>query len=141
MAPVGYVGFPTLKDLLDGFYGSGTWKAMLLDDSFIPDEHTNEFISDVNIAEISGDNYSAGGITLTPVVSFNSLTNRYDITFPQVEVENTTILAHFVAYYQDTGTPATSRIAYINGFGEPVQSTNGTFRANQSSFSIDFPSS
>ena len=139
MAAVAHVGFPALEGALNALYESGTWKCMLLDNGYTPAEDTHDFISDANANEVSATNYTAGGVTVVPTVAFNSTTNQFDITFPQASVASTTLTARYAVYYQDTGTPATSAIGFVNDFGEDVTATNGTFTANESSFSINFP--
>lgn len=139
MAAAGFIGFPTLEAALNAVYESGTWKCMLLANTYTPAEDTHDFIDDANAHEVSGANYTAGGITIVPTVAFNTTTNQFDIVFPQAQVASTTMTARYAAYYQDTGTPATSKIGYVNDFGEDVTATNGTFTANQSSFAINFP--
>jgi hypothetical protein len=138
MAAVGIIGFPAVEAALNAFYETGTWKCMLLSAAYTPAEDTHDFINDASANEITGANYSAGGITLTPTVAFNTGTNLFTVTFPQTQVASTTITARYAAYYQDTGTPSTSRIAFVNDFGENVTSTNGTFTANQCTMTIDF---
>jgi hypothetical protein len=139
MAAVGIIGFPALENTLNAFYETGTWKCMLLTASYTPAEDTHDFINDASANEITAANYTAGGITVTPTVAFNTGTNLFTVTFPQAQVASTTLTARYAAYYQDTGTPSTSRLGYVNDFGENVTATNGTFTANASTFTIDFP--
>ena len=136
---IAIIGFPALENALNAFYETGTWRGMLLNSSYTPAEDTHDFINDASANEVSAANYTAGGITLTPTVAFNTTTNLFTVTFPQVQVASTTLTARYAAYYQDTGTPSTSRIGYVNDFEENVTATNGTFTANASTFTIDFP--
>lgn len=139
MAASGVVGFPALLVALKAFYETGTWKCMLLNNSYTPDSDNHDYINDASANEISIPNYSAGGITITPTVTFNGTTNLFTITFPQAVVNSTTGTAYYAAYYQDTGTPSTSRIAYVNDFGQAITATNGSLTANACTITFDFP--
>lgn len=123
---------------LDLFYGTGTWRAMLVDAAYTESLTTHDYIDDVSANESSGTGYTAGGKVLVPVVSYDSGTQTVTVTFPQVQWTSATLSASFCVYYQDTGTPSTSRVGAINRFtNQPTAVTNGTFTAE--ALTIDFP--
>lgn len=138
--PVGTPGFAAFEETLNSFYETGTWKCMFLTNAHTPDEDLDVFIDDVSANEIVGvANYPAGGITVVPTVEFNTGTNDYTITFPQAAVNNTTGTFRHAVYYQDTGTPATSRIGYQNDTEADITATNGTLQVNATTVVINYP--
>lgn len=128
----------TMYSILNTFYGSGTFKVMLVNSTYaaIADEtkkDTHDFINDVSSNEITGTGYTAGGATATVTVnSYDTTNNRVDITLGAVSWSTSTITAYGAVVYKDTGTPSTSAvIAYID-FGGAVTSTAATFSLTSS---------
>ena len=113
-----YDAFKTAQfngNALDFDTGS-TLKLALVSSSYTPSRSAHDFWDDANANEVSGTNYSAGGTALstkTLTIGTNTLTfDADDITFGQDAGGFTN--ARYAILYNDTGTPATSRLVAYN---------------------------
>ena len=92
-------------------------KVMLLNDSATPNQHSNEFISDLNADEITGSGYDAGGITLSnKTVTYSAPTMTFDaddITWSASTITN----ALYAVAYDYTGLTTTSPVICYVDFG------------------------
>lgn len=105
-------------------FDTDTIKLALVTASYTPDAANHDFFDDVSANEVSGTNYSAGGITLanvsvavdgSGVVTFD---NTIDLTISQSASGFSN--ARYGIIYKSTGTGSTSRlIAYID-FGANI---------------------
>jgi hypothetical protein len=104
-----------------------TLKAMLCTSSYVPDQDTHEFKSDVT-NEVVGTGYTAGGVTLTGVsATYTGATNTWALDAGDVAWPASTLTARYLIVYDATpGSDATRRlIAYVD-FGSNVSTTAGT---------------
>lgn len=118
----------TLRTIVNDFYGTGTFKMMLL--SSVPDETAKDtwaFRSSVT-GEITGTGYTAGGNTVTlTVADDDDVNNDVEVTAGAVSWPSSTLTAVAALIYKDTGSAATSPVVCTIDFGGSVSSTNGTF--------------
>jgi hypothetical protein len=132
----------TLRTIMNAFFGSGTFKCMLVNSTYaaIADEtkkDTHDFIDDVSGNEVSGTGYTAGGATATVTVNaLDTTNNRVDITLGAVSWTSSTITAYGASYYKDTGTPSTSSVISYIDFGGAVSSTAATFSLTASTYRL-----
>ncbi|SDN78823.1 hypothetical protein [Geodermatophilus sp. DSM 45219] len=119
-----------LRQLVSGGinFPGDTIKAALLTSAYTPNQDTHEFFSAVSAAQVTGTGYTAGGVTLT------SKTNNYDAATNTVTLDaadpawaNSTITAHYLVFYKDTGTAGTSPLLALVDFGADVSSTGAAF--------------
>ena len=114
------------KSSVDLHLAEGTLKAMLLKTTFAFDADTQVFIDDVSAEEVTGTNYAAGGVAVpSPVTSIDTGTDAAKITSGDITFTNITTNAdvRHVAYYVDTGVPATSKILNIANLGADTSRT------------------
>lgn len=105
-----------------------TIKAMFLDSNHTTDPDTQEFIDDVSANEVSDSGtYSAGGVTLSITTSQDNTDNEGVADATDFSVTSFTGSVRYIAYYKDTGTPATSPIISIEDLGSDQSATAGTF--------------
>lgn len=123
-------------------FNSDTIKIMLLKDVHVPDASSHQFLSDIETDEVTGGNYTAGGIALSSLTCVYTGTPGVDgkVTFDAADptwdqhasgFDN----AKFAVLYKSTGTSSTSPlIAYsvlprnydnVNGIVTLRFSTNG----------------
>lgn len=132
----------TMHNILDTFYGSGTFKCILVNSTYaaIADEtkkDTHDFINDVTSNEVTGTGYVSLDKAVTVTVnSYDTTNNRVDITLGAVSWSTSTITAYGAVIYKDSGSTSTSRlIAYID-FGGAVTSTAATFSLTSSTVRV-----
>jgi hypothetical protein len=104
-----------------------TIKAMLCTSTYVPNQDTHEFKSDVT-NEVTGTGYTTGGATLSGVsVSYTGASNTWAFDANDVSWAASTITARYLVLYDSTpGSDATRRlIAYVD-FGADVTTTAGT---------------
>lgn len=108
-------------------YLSDTIKVALTTATYVPDQDTHEFFSDVT-NEVSGTGYTAGGQALaSKTVTYTAGTNKTTLDAADTTWSSATITARIAVIYKDTGTASTSPlIAYID-FGSNQSSSNGNF--------------
>ena len=130
MAVTSYWYGQALKNVLSGEglnWTNDTIKVMLCSSSYVPNQDTHQFISDIT-GEISGTGYTAGGETLTnKTITYDSETNQTVLDADDVTWSNATLTARYAVIYKDTGVPTTSLLLGYIDFGTDVSSTNGNF--------------
>lgn len=128
MADVIYNNFK--KNLMNGNLDldTNTFKCMLVTSAYIPNQDTHEFRSSVT-NEVTGTNYTAGGVTLAnKVVGVDTTNDRGEWDFDDPVWASSTITARGAVIYKDTGSAATDiLVAYID-FGSDKSSSGGEFR-------------
>jgi hypothetical protein len=106
-------------------------KVMLCTSSLIPNIDTMDFIDDVSANEITntaGSAYTAGGATLGSIATSQDNTDNEGVfTGGNVSWTSASFTARYAVLYDDTGTPATSRIWAIYDLGGDKISDGGTF--------------
>jgi hypothetical protein len=106
---------------------SDTFKMVLLNDSWTPDEDNAQYYADISEYEITGDGYTTGGVTIANFTdSYNSTTHVYKIDGDDVTIPNSTLTAKHAVVVDDT--PATNK---------PLVSYQ-VFDSNKSSSGSDF---
>jgi len=118
------------KEILDSYFGSGTFKVMLLDSNHSNDIDTQETIDDVDSNEITGTGYTAGGQELTNVAVTVDDGDDEGVVDADNVVWTGDIIARYAVIYKDTGTPSTSTIIGILDFGADKESSNSDFEIN-----------
>lgn len=120
---------PNLYKIVNDFYGSGSFKGMLVTSSYTPDEDAHDFRNDVT-NEVSGTGYSAGGAAITPTVTHNTASNNVTVAWSAVSWASSTITARAMVIYKVIGSSATDNLCQYVDFGSDVTSTAATFTAN-----------
>ena len=126
MASVLYNSF--FRDLLKGDidFDTATVKAMLTTNSYT--ENKDHDRRDDITNEITATGYTAGGVTLTPVVSAVDTTNdRVTLTLPAATWSAFTGTARRLIYYVSTGTASADPLIACVDFGAVVTRTAQTF--------------
>lgn len=124
------------KRLADAYFGSGTFKFMLV--ASVPDEtalDAFDFRDDVT-DEITGTGYTAGGVNVTVTVgAVDTVNNRTAVTITDLAPGWTgaTISAVGGWLYKAVGTAATDELISFVDFG-------GTVTSTASNFNVDFTS-
>ena len=129
MASVLYNSF--FRDLLKGDidFDTATVKAMLTTNSYT--ENKDHDRRDDITNEITATGYTAGGVTLTPVVSAVDTTNdRVTLTLPAATWSAFTGTARRLIYYVSTGTASADPLIACVDFGADVTRTAQTFEVN-----------
>lgn len=118
--------------------GATQFKMMLLTDAYagVGDEDNHDFKDDIDAlnVEASGIDYSPGGKNVANVAAaVDDINDRGELTFDDVVWNSTSqtgeLSAAYAVLYDDTGTPATSRIFAVyelNG-GNSLTATNAPF--------------
>jgi len=119
----------TFKKALDGTrainLASDTFKAVLLDNTYIPNFSTDSVYSDVSAHEVVGSGYSAGGVTLSGLSwSTTGGVNKFTATNPSWSV--TSVSAQFLVIYDSS---ASNALISCLDFGGVKTSEAGTFSA------------
>jgi hypothetical protein len=136
----GYVPHLSFEKVLEAYYEAGTWRCMLILDTYTPNVDTLDFRSDLTSHEVAnGNGYTTNGVIVVPTVTRDDATNKVIVTFPQAQWTSATITAAGAAYYRETGSAATDPVHFFNDFDANVTSTAATFTANACSFEVDFP--
>ena len=98
-------------------WAGNTYKLMLLTSSHTNNIDTQQYISDVSTNETSGTGYTAGGATVSGLtVTVDDATDTAFLDATNLTFSNVTITFRYGALYEDTGTPATSKIVAIIDF-------------------------
>ncbi len=127
MASVLYTSF--FRDLLKGDIDldTATVKAMLTTSSYT--ENKDHDRRDDVTNQITATGYTAGGVTLTPVVSAVDTTNdRVTLTLPAASWANFTGTARKLVYYVSTGTAANDPLIACVDFGSDATLTATTLQ-------------
>lgn len=129
-----------LEDLARGAidFDTDTFKVMLVNATYaaIADETKKDSHlkrSAVTANEVTGTNYTAGGVASTFSVTKDTANNRLDVTVGAVSWASATITAYGAVVYKSRGGADTADelVAYID-FGGAVTSTAGTFQLTAS---------
>lgn len=118
-----------LYNNVNQYFGSGSFKLMLVTSSYTPNEDTHAFRSDVT-NEVTGTGYSSGGNAITPTVTHNTASNNVTVAWGAVNWATSTITAAAGVIYKVIGSAATDTITQYVDFSGNVSSTGGTFTAN-----------
>lgn len=139
MAISAYMPTKTIEAIVRGDFtldwDNASWavKGMLLTASAAPDRAAHDFINDLSANEISGTGYTAGGKTLTTkavVISGTKvILDADDLSWPGATFAGANGV-RYIAIYNDTGTPSTSRLLGIGDFDTLREVTAGTFNVN-----------
>ena len=104
-------------------------KVMLCTSAYVPNQDAHQFKSDIT-GEVVGTGYTAGGQALTGKALSYAAGHTETWTATSPSFPSSTITARFAVFYQDTGTPATSRLICYWDFGVDVSSSTGAFTLN-----------
>jgi hypothetical protein len=115
-----------LIDTLGQSWEAETHKVLLDSDTDTPNFDTHDFRNDV-ATEVTGTNWSAGGVTLTGTeITVSSGTLVFDAT--DVSVASTTITSAMASvFYTNVGSAATDQLIMLHDFVTAVSTSNGTF--------------
>jgi len=101
------------------FDTGATLKIMLVTASYTPNRATHDFKDDLGATEVTGINYTAGGIAVsTKVWSVTANVGKLTgdtVTWSQHAAGFSN--ARYAVMYDDTGTPSTSRLAMYTDLG------------------------
>lgn len=106
-----------------------TIKVMLLSEEYTPDQDAHDYKDDVADYEITGVNYTAGGVTLqNKTYNYNAQTNTATLDADDPVWSASTISARYAVVYDDTPETDETKplIGYID-FGQVESSSNGNF--------------
>jgi hypothetical protein len=121
------------RDLLKGDidFDTATVKAMLTTSAYTENKDHSRRSSITN--EITATGYTAGGVTLTPVVSAVDTTNdRVTLTLPAATWGGFTGTARKLIYYVSTGTAANDPLIACVDFGSDATLTATTLQVSAS---------
>lgn len=117
----------TLTGQID--YDTDTFKVMLTAATYVPNQDTHVFRSDVTNEVAPSGTYAAGGLSLgVGVVTFDAASNEARIAWSSVSATGATITARTAVIYKARGGAATADelVAYASEVSD-VTSTAGTF--------------
>lgn len=105
-------------------FDTDTVKHMLTTSSYVPDQDTHQYLTDVT-DEITGTGYTAGGVTAAgKTVTYDTALNKLILDCDDPTWATTTFTARRMVTYIDTGTAATSPLLCWMDFGSD-QTTSG----------------
>ena len=105
-----------------------TFKIMLTTSTYVPNQDTHVFRSDVT-NEVVGTGYTAGGATLTGVsVTYDAASNQMRVSWTDPTWPTSTITARTAVIYKSRGGAATADelLAYVTNDAD-VSSSGATF--------------
>jgi hypothetical protein len=116
--------------LANAFYGTGTFRLILMATGFTPNIDTHENLDDISASELSaGNGYSTGGAILANIVITEDDTND------KANVAWDTVIftasggsigpSPYATIYKDSGTPATSPVVGFIDFSGDKTVTDG----------------
>jgi hypothetical protein len=120
-----------LTSMLNGQinYPTATVKALLATSSYVPNQDTHRYKSDVT-NEATGSGYTAGGLTLTSkTLTYTTGSNTLALDCADPVWAAATITARYLVFYVSTGTDSTSPLISYVDFGSDVTATGGSFTA------------
>jgi len=110
-----------------------TLKLMLVDNNYVPDQTNHQYKSDCAAHEITGQGYTAGGITLAgTALVWDPLNSRWLVqTTTTPQWTNAIFTAYFGVVYDDTPSLPTAKVllSCIN-FGGGKSPADGNFTVN-----------
>lgn len=111
-------------------WDSDTIKVALVTSAYTPNQDTHTYWSDVVANEVTGTNYTAGGVTLTnKTINYTSATNKINLDADDVLWANSTITARYAVIYDATpSTNATKPLLGYVDFGSNQSSSAGDFK-------------
>jgi hypothetical protein len=125
----------SLKSLTVGEvdYISGTVKCLLTSNTYVPNQDTHQYVSDIT-NEVSGAGYTAGGVTLTSKTnSYNTSTNTVALDAADPTWATITIAEiRYAVFYIDSGTPSTSPLLCYMDF-------EANYAPSAQSFTVTLP--
>ena len=137
MASVIYDSF-----LADVFAGTCTtassYKGMLVTSSYTEDRGTHSKRSSVT-NEVSGTNYTAGGVALSLTASLDTSAHILTLTIPTATWASSTITARKLIVYRTTGTAANDNLVCCVDNGVDLVSSSSTMIWNNSTWQIPLP--
>lgn len=108
-------------------YLSGTVKALLTTNAYVPDQDTHRYKSSVT-NEITGTGYTAGGVTLaSKTAAYDSATNTLTLDAADPGWTGATFTFRHIVFYVDTGVAGTSPLIAWHDMGVDVSVTASSF--------------
>lgn len=109
-------------------FNSDTIKAMLCTSTYVPDQDTHQYKSDVT-NEITGTGYTAGGVTLANcVIAYDTSTNTLKLDADDFSWTGATFTARNLVIYDSTpGSDATRPLIMYVTFTADIPVTSSTF--------------
>jgi hypothetical protein len=106
---------------------SDTIKTALTTVTYVPNQDTHTFFSDVS-NEVVGAGYTAGGVALgTKSVTYDTASNETRLIAANSQWTSASFTARIAVVYKDTGTAATSPLLGWVDFGADETIASGTF--------------
>ena len=137
MASIIYDSF--LSDVFAGnCTTASTYKAMLVTSAYTEDRGAHSKRSSVT-NEVTGTNYTAGGVALTLSASLNTTTHILTLTIPTATWSSSTITARKLIVYRSTGTAANDNLVACVDNGADLVSSSSTMIWNASTWAIPLP--
>jgi len=128
--------------IADVFAGNCTtaspYKAMPVTSAYTEDRGAHSKRSSVT-GEVTGTNYTAGGVALTLTASLNTTTHILTLTIPTVSWPSSTITARKLIIYKNTGAAATDNLVACIDNGADLVSSSSTMIWNASTWAIPLP--
>jgi hypothetical protein len=104
-----------------------TVKAMLCTSTYVPNQDTHRYKSDVT-NEVTGTGYTAGGVTLTTKTAvYSGASNTLTLDSDDPSWSASSLTARFIVFYVSTGTDATSPLIAYADFGADATTVAATF--------------
>lgn len=105
---------------------SDTFKLLLTDSSYTPNQDTHRYLDDIT-GEVSGDGYTSGGKTIENVtISYDSSSNRIFLKGGDLEWPDATFTTRRGIVYDDTPSSDKPLVLYVD-FGEDKSPSAGKF--------------
>lgn len=105
------------KVMLDRLLALGTPKVMLINQSYVPNQDTDQYVNAVSANQASGTGYVAGGLTLNNVVTaYTAATNVANLDAD--DISGISVSCVWAVVYVDTGNPATSPVLSYTDLSE-----------------------
>jgi len=119
-----------------------THKELMVHDAEVPNFDTHDFRADI-LAEITGTNYSAGGVTVTGTeVTLATGTLTFDMAntvFSNITINSANAMAG--VFYTNVGTGATDQLVCLQDFVTAADATAADFTIQHSGtgvFTLDY---
>ena len=119
MAVTSKIYGPSFQSLFNGEinYLTGNVKAMLCTSTYVPNQDTHRYKSDVT-NEVVGTGYTARGLALTTkTATYSGASNTLTLDADDPSWAASTLTARFIVFYVDTGTDTTSPLISYADFG------------------------
>jgi hypothetical protein len=119
-----------VKYIMDGSLvpATDTLKCALITSAYTPNQDTDQFFSTPAANEVSGTNYTAGGVTLGSKTSaYDSATNEERLDAADPAWTGAAITARYAVYYKSTGSNSTSPLLVCVNFGADQAVNPGNF--------------